>query len=140
MKPEEPFCQILIADRNPHVRTYLKRELLARGYRVLLARACQEVIAEIEGVRRVDILILDPDLPGADAGGLFQKLKAYLPKIPVILHTLEHRRKEDFDLQPGWLLVEKKADSVEQLQAALHKVLHGSQPPVPAQGRDCKVS
>ncbi len=130
MKTEESFCQILIADRNPHVRTYLKRELLGRGYRVLLARSCQEVIAEIEGIQHVDILILDPDLPGADAGGLFQKLKAYLPKIPVILHTLKHQRKEDFDLQPGWLLVEKRADSVEQLQVALHKLFRGSQSPV----------
>ena len=39
MRPEEFSCQILIADRNPHVRTYLQRELLKQGYRVLLARS-----------------------------------------------------------------------------------------------------
>ena len=140
MKPQEISSQILIADRNPHVRTYLKRELLKQGYRVLLAGSCREVIAEIEGIRRVDVLILDPDLPGAEIDGLCRKLQSYLPKIPVILHALEHWRKEDFELQSGSIIVEKKGDSVEQIKAALEKLLHGSRTRVPLHDRKCKNS
>lgn len=136
MKSEEASYQILIADRNPHVRTYLKRELKALGYDILLARSCREVIAHIEGFRHVDALVLDPDLPGADVYDFPRKLTAYLPKIPTVLHTLEVQVKADFDLQADGIVVEKKGNSVEQIQAALHKLLGGRRPPAPA----CKIS
>ena len=69
-----------------------------------------------------------------------RKLQAYLPKIPIILHTLGHGRKAALDLQSGSIIVEKKGDSVEQIQAALQKLLSRSRIKAPIHGRECKIS
>ena len=42
-------CKILIADRNRHVRDFLRRELSAEGYEVEVARDGREVLSRING-------------------------------------------------------------------------------------------
>ena len=57
---------ILIADRNSHVRKFLQREMTAAGYRVRLAENAGEVLKCAFRHEPLDLVILDPDLPGAE--------------------------------------------------------------------------
>ena len=45
-------CKILIADRNRHVRDFLRRELGAEGYQVEVARDGREVLGRIMAMIR----------------------------------------------------------------------------------------
>ena len=50
---------ILVADRNPNVRDFLKRELMAEGYRVLQAKDNREVLKRVFSRTPLDLLIFD---------------------------------------------------------------------------------
>lgn len=120
---------ILIADRNPHVRGYLKREILSAGYRVTLARTCRDVIETINSSQHIDGIIIDPDLPGAEIGSLQGTLKASPQPIPIVIHSLLKNNGQDFFFYPEEITVEKGWASAEQLKQALVR-LFGPTPPV----------
>ena len=84
----EKEFKILVADRNQHVREFLKRELKAEGYRVWLAKNVQEVLKKVYHSETLDLLILDPDLPGTDKLSLLKKLQNRIPALPVVVHLL----------------------------------------------------
>jgi CheY-like chemotaxis protein len=56
----------LIADRNRHVRDFLRRELTAEGYQVEMAADGREVLSRIEGADPPHLLILDLEIPYLD--------------------------------------------------------------------------
>lgn len=117
--------ELLIADRNPHVREFLKRELKAEGYRIRLAENGQEVL---KGLYRyeVDLLILDPDLPGAEESCLLKKIQNRIPCLPVVIHTfLSDYIPDTFEAAA---LVEKKGNSVESLKQVLSDILKKTDP------------
>ena len=66
---------ILIADRNSHVRMFLMRELMAEGYRVILAATAENVLKMVFTRGDIDLLIIDPHLPGVDAAIILENLK-----------------------------------------------------------------
>ena len=78
---------LLIADRNPHVRTFLQREMTAAGYRVRLADNGREVLKWAFQGEPLDMIILDPDLPDADETHMLEHLLDRIPMLPVIMHT-----------------------------------------------------
>ena len=82
---------ILIADRNPHVRNYLKREFMSEGYNVCLAKTGQEVLTIIFSREKIDSLILDLDLPDIEGATILDKISfnhhiAISRKSPIIRH------------------------------------------------------
>lgn len=123
----KPRCKILIADRNPHVREFLKREMTAAGFQVLLAESGHEVHKQVHADAAIDLLIIDPDLPDADGWSLLAKLRKRLPVPPIILHTFlsDYLTRPDF---PGTMrMVEKGGSSVELLKTAVFDILHASE-------------
>jgi len=56
---------ILISDRNHNVREFLKREMMAEGYRVRLAKNGREILEWAYHHESIDLAILDLDLPDA---------------------------------------------------------------------------
>lgn len=108
--------KIIVADRNPHVRRFLKRELETEGYRVLLVENGAEVVQQVFSPHPPDLLILDPDLPGSEFKALLKALKGHQPPLPVVVHTFlaDYNALEipEFPL----ILVEKDADSAEVLK------------------------
>ena len=112
---------ILIADRNPHVREFLKRELAAEGYRIQIAASCAEVIRSAYADNLIDVIILDPDLPGDINRNLLKSLRSRIPAIPVIIHALGQDMKHDTLGGGDEIFVEKQANSIEQLR----KIVHG---------------
>lgn len=116
--------KILIADRNSHVREFLKREMTAAGYQVELAETGQEVLKCVYKDESLDLLILDTDLPDTDEAVILQKLQNRLPYLPVILHTFPLDEIRDHKILTVAKIVEKSGSSVEQLKKAVFELLN----------------
>jgi DNA-binding NtrC family response regulator len=119
---------ILITDRNPHVREYLKREMVAEGYRVRLAKTGREVIKWVYHHEPLDLLILDPDLPDTTIVSLFEKLQNRIPALPVVVHTF---LTDSVDFATGSIevvFVEKSGSSVENLKHTVFNILKKNKP------------
>ncbi len=114
----EKEFKILIADRNPNVRDFLKREMIAEGYSVELAENGREVLKWAYHRGPIDILILDPDLPDAEESLLLKKLNQKAPYIPVILHTFFS------DYITTSKILEKGGNSIEQLKKVIAGILN----------------
>jgi DNA-binding NtrC family response regulator len=115
--------KILVADRNQHVREFLKRELIAEGYRVRLAKNVQEVLKKVYHSETLDLLILDPDLPGTDKLSLLKKLQNRIPALPVVVHTYLADYTDDTNELNRVAFVEKSGSSVESLKKMVHEIL-----------------
>jgi DNA-binding NtrC family response regulator len=118
---------ILVADRNRNVREFLKREMTADGYRILLAKSAQEVLNGVYDHQDVDLLILDPDLPGYEKD-LIEKIEDRIPTIPIVIHTfLSDDASYPTDLGQA-AFVEKRGNSVERLKSVIVELLMGPAP------------
>ncbi len=115
--------KILVADRNQHVREFLKRELMAEGYRVGLAKNVQEVLKKVYHSETLDLLILDPDLPGGEGLSLFKKLQDRIPVLPVVVHTYVKDYTNHTDILSEVAFVEKSGSSVEGLKKTVYAML-----------------
>ena len=115
---------ILIADRNPNVREFLKREMMAEGYRVRLAKDSREVLKWVFSQAPLDLLILDPDLPDGEEVELFIQINDRIPQLPVVIHSF----KTDYADYPEALIttvfVEKQGNSIEYLKKVVSEMLN----------------
>ena len=122
----KPLFTILIADRNPNVREFLKRELTTEGYRIRLARSAREVLFWAYSPDQLDLIVLDPDLPDDGGWGLLEKIEDRIPTLPVVLHM----HASDYEQMGGRLrpaaFVEKQGSSVENLKNVVKDILTGS--------------
>jgi DNA-binding NtrC family response regulator len=119
---------ILIADRNPHVRNFLKRELEAEGHHVRLAENGGELIRWAFRPEPLDVVILDPDLPNTDAARLLEKLKDRIPPLPVVIHTFGVDYQESANCGKADAFVEKGGNSVESLKKIISTLKPGKRP------------
>jgi DNA-binding NtrC family response regulator len=120
---------ILIADRNPHIREFLKREMIAEGYRVCLARNGREVLRWVYHPDPLHLLILDPDLPDAEEVPLLEKLSDRIPTLPVVVHTFLSDYTHYPPLVSTDVFVEKEGTSIEGLKKVIDKILRKTEPP-----------
>jgi DNA-binding NtrC family response regulator len=119
----EKKIKILVADRNQHVREFLKREFIAEGYGVRLAKNVQEVLKQVYHTETLDLLILDPDLPGTDKLALLKKLQNRIPALPVVVHTYLADYTDYTNELSKLAFVEKSGSSVESLKKMVHEIL-----------------
>jgi len=114
---------ILIADRNPHVRKFLKREMMAEGYGIRVAEKGRQVLEMVYRNEPLDLLLLDPDLTDVDGRELLKKLQDRIPTLPVIVHAFS----DDYDKIEADLIgvkfVEKKGNSIEHLKPVVKEML-----------------
>ena len=114
---------ILIADRNRHVREFLKRELTDEDYQVRLAKNGQEVLRWVYDKHPLDLLILDLDLPDGIEPSLLLKIKDRSPSLPIVLHGFSSDYADHPDVLGSSVFVEKRGNSVEQLKKVVLKLL-----------------
>ncbi len=114
---------ILIADRNPHVRMFLQREMTAAGYRVRLADTGREVLKRAFQGEPLDLIILDPDLPDADEAHVLEHLLDRIPVLPVVVHTYALEYGDVSKDRDCLFFVEKRGSSVERLKQVVHETL-----------------
>jgi DNA-binding response OmpR family regulator len=119
---------ILIADRNRHVREFLRRELTAEGFNVQLAKTGREVLELVFNRDHLDLLILDLDLPDASGLDILQKLQEQFPVLPVIVHTfLSEYVNHSFVLSSA-AFVEKEGSNIDRLKTVVREILRKSYP------------
>lgn len=115
---------ILIADRNPNVRDLLKRELIAEGYHVHLARSGREVLDCLDDVARSpDLVIVDPDLPDVAEVSLLEIIRRKRPGLPVVVHTFLAEYINHPIVLSSAAVVEKDGRHVDRLKEAVEEVL-----------------
>ncbi|MDF1590317.1 MAG: response regulator [Desulfobacterales bacterium] len=117
---------ILIADRNPHVREFLRREMTAAGYRIILADKGRDVVKQVYQNAPVDLLILDPDLPDVEESAVLKKVRNRIPTLPVVVHTLISDYETHKDLANAAAFVEKRGSSIEKLREVVSDILQQS--------------
>jgi DNA-binding NtrC family response regulator len=107
---------ILIADRNPHVRQLLQREMTAEGYRVRLAYSVDEVLKWAYHQDPLNLIIVDPDLPGADEKKMLPHLLDRIPALPVVVHAYFLEDHNGLDELNDLIFVKKGGSSIERLK------------------------
>ena len=112
---------ILIADRNPHVRKLLQREMTATGFRVRLAENGRQVLKMAFQGDALDLVILDTDLPDADEFPILKRLTERIPPLPIIMHGYNYDVDTDLASQTDIVFVEKGSESVEHLKKIVRK-------------------
>jgi len=114
---------ILIADRNSHVRSFLQREMTAAGYQVHLAESAGQVLKYAFLQEPLDLVIMDPDLPGAEDASLLQRLLDRVPALPVVVHSYP-AEYANAATHPGKVVfVEKRGSSIERLKQVVQETL-----------------
>lgn len=124
----EKEITILIADRNPHVRDFLRREMMAEGYRVRLVKSGREVLKWAYHQEPIDLLILDPDLPDSSEVPILEKIEDRIPILPVVVHGFASDHGNNRALSDTVVFVEKRGNSIEGLKQAVSKLLQKSFP------------
>jgi len=114
---------ILAADRNPHVRDFLKREMTAEGFQVDLAKNAREVLERVYQNESIDLVIIDPDMPDASQEELLAQLSDRIPNLPVVIHSFStdyaYQKKGPSDVT----FVEKEGKSIEALKRIVMEIL-----------------
>jgi DNA-binding NtrC family response regulator len=118
---------ILVADRNSHVRGFLKRELMAEGYDIQLAKCGREVLKWAYRSQPLDLIILDLDLPDIDEQALFSTLQDRIPVLPIVIHSFQPERAKSTVNYEYAVFVEKRGNSIEKLKKVVNDILSSRQ-------------
>lgn len=114
---------ILVADRNRHIREFLRRELTEQGYHVRLAKSGREILKWIYSHEPFHLLILDPDLPDAKEVAILEELNDRIPALPVILHAFPSDCSSPLIALNQAVFVEKVGNSIERLKEVISEML-----------------
>jgi len=121
---------IMIADRNPHVRAFLKREMRSKGYQILLAGTGHEVLKRVFGKDPIHLLIIEPDLPDVERSQILEKLQDRIPPLPMIIHSFSIDNDILSDTPDHIAFVEKGGESIERLKQISVELLKKVRPEV----------
>ena len=113
---------ILIADRNPNVREFLKREMTAENYQVILADDAKTLLKMAFESQPVDILIFDPDLPDMEPAEIISKLECRTPPLPVVIHALPEA-EIDYCGCSSSIFIEKGSRSIEVIKRIIRDII-----------------
>jgi len=81
-----PQKRILIVDDDPSVREMLGRVLRDEGYTIVLAGSGQEAL-ELASVTRIDLVLLDLNMPGRNGWDTFEALTTQNPLLAIVIIT-----------------------------------------------------
>lgn len=121
---------ILIADRNPNVRGFLKRELSADGFSVIMADSAQDLLRWTFGQTPVDLVLIDPDLPDMDQEALMERISSRIPPIPIVIHAISENIKKAGIISDMATYVEKGGHSIEKLKEVIHNIRSSKAAPI----------
>lgn len=114
---------LLVADRNPHVRDFLRREMMSEGFRVDVARSAEEVLKRVFQDESIDLIIIDPDLPDVPQEELLAKLADRIPGIPIVVHAFSSQDVYPSDDSVQMTFVQKEGESIDALKKSVVEIL-----------------
>ena len=114
---------LLIADSNPHVRSFLQRELAADGYQVKSTGTAKAIFVVLWADEAPDLLIMDLDMPLEIGLEVLRRLYNFVPRTPVIIYT--HLTEYQHHPQVQWVdaFIEKNGSPIP-LKEVIADVLH----------------
>lgn len=101
--------RILVVDDERSIRESLSKILRAENYEVVLAENGQEAI-EKHGAERIDLLILDLNMPVINGWATLDWLAAVNPLLPVIIITGRSNQRALAETAGADILMEKPLD------------------------------
>jgi DNA-binding NtrC family response regulator len=119
---------LLVVDRNPHIRNFLKREFQSEGYTVQLAKNSRELVDLIYSSASIDLIIIDPDIPDVNPPNLFKILEDRVPALPFVIHSDLNHYLESTSHVSKATFVPKQGSSSEILKDVVWSLLKGSNP------------
>jgi DNA-binding NtrC family response regulator len=119
----EPQFAIIVADRNRHVRDFLKREFEADGCLILQAKDEKELLSLIDGPAPADLLILDLEVPCFGGADLMEQLNNRKPLMPVVVHTLITEPSALESVNRAAAFLEKRGNNIDHLKDVVFAVL-----------------
>jgi DNA-binding NtrC family response regulator len=122
-KRVRPKATILIVDRNSHVGRYLRRELGGHYYDIHLAENCRDLFQMVHDNPKLDLIIIDPDLPDAEERVLLRELQRLQPRVQVVIHTLIADYASHCSDRLKAVFVEKDGNSIERLKHVIEHQL-----------------
>jgi DNA-binding response OmpR family regulator len=108
---------ILVADPNPHIRQFLKREFMRSGYKVFEASTYNEIFLRITSADPPNLIIFDLDLPYTSGLDVLKRLQNLVPPIPTIIYTDLTEFEGHPDIQRTEAFVEKNDDPARLFDA-----------------------
>jgi DNA-binding NtrC family response regulator len=118
----ERTINILITERNSHVREFLQREFVGEGFSVQLAENGKEMLKKVFSHDPLDILILDPDLPDTNIDDILNKINDRVPRLPVVFHTFPLDYHQHAGIIQDAVFVEKQGSSVEKIKQIIYEI------------------
>lgn len=115
--------RILLADRNRHVREFLRRELETEGYLVAVARDAQEILDLLGQGKIPDLLILDLEIPYVAEVDLLNRLNDLYPALPIIIHSFQPEHPHEF-IKANAVAFLEKAEDPNQLKTTIAALVH----------------
>ena len=113
---------ILIIDKNPNVREFLKRELQAEGYRVETAKDGIALYDALVGGASLHLVVLDADAPFLAGGDILEKVLRKIVTVPLIIHAFHAQDLPHPLAERATVVVEKSGDPAS-LKAAVRRIL-----------------
>jgi DNA-binding NtrC family response regulator len=114
---------ILVADRNPHIRDFVQRELKEAGHRVFTAKNAAQLKGWILRPIQMDALVIDPNIPGMDNYEELRPLLTLRPELPVVFHCFAPDTVVLRDLAEKVAFVEKSGHSIDAVKAKIERLL-----------------
>jgi DNA-binding response OmpR family regulator len=114
---------ILVADRNPHVRAFLGRELATEGYDVLTAKDGCNLLRMLSDSDSPHLLILDLELPDVNALQILAELQDRKPSLPVVIHTFRTEYADHPAVKKAAAFVEKTGNHIDSFKTVIGGVL-----------------
>ena len=119
--------RILIVERNPRMRDFLRREFAKHKLMVEGASSGAELFRRLEEDTPIHLLVLDVNTAEAAGRDLLRQLADRHPDIPVILHTYLQDLAEDPALSRVTAMVEKSGNP-EDLTSMVRSVFEARYP------------
>jgi signal transduction histidine kinase len=92
--PEEPIpgspqrpLTVLVVDDDELIQNSMQAIMDLLGHTVITTRSGEEALEKLEARFQPDLVILDMNMPGLGGSGTLPRIRALLPKVPVLLAT-----------------------------------------------------
>ncbi len=115
------MATILVTDDEQDIRSLYERELLAEGYRVLLAESGDEALKIIRS-ESVDLVVLDIRMAGKDGLETLRDILSEKRHAKVILNTAYDHFKDDFSSWAADAYV-VKSSNLDELKKKIEALL-----------------
>jgi DNA-binding response OmpR family regulator len=106
----KPEIRLLIAERNPRMRDFLRREFSRRNFIVDGAATGDELFEKLETGGHVHLVVLAANTPEGWRIGLIDQIVEQYPTLPVILHTYLEDLEDSPSLRKFAAMVEKSGN------------------------------